>query len=292
MEIFQLGYFEAIARRGSLRAAAHACHVSPSSLSVQMRNLEQEVGARLFERRSRGLILTRAGERLLLTARRIRQEADQARRDLRRREFGFRQRLSVGIQPMLAAEILARPLGEFLARREDLLVEVRERTPARLLEALVEEEMDLCLLTLPPALPPGIEVKRLRSLRYAAFFTPELDPGRGTNLRLRDLRSHRLLLFADPAGLAERMSSAAGAEAEPRVIFSSDQAMTVFEMAAHGIGIAVLPALFRERADRRGLLHRPLRDAGLVSHVGVAWSRHAGLSGNAQDLIDGLFAPG
>lgn len=284
METFQLRYFEAVVRLGSLTAAAVECHVSQPSLSTQVRNLEEELGARLLERKPRGVVPTRAGERLLGTAHRLLAEVEACRRDVRRRNFTSLPVLRIGIQPFLAAVMLPRLLEQFLRAHDSYQIVARELTHTQLPEALASGAIDLGLSTLARPLGPPCEVRELFSLRYAVFCQAEHPLARLRRPRLRQLLPHRLALYNDPAGLVESLNQLGEAAGTPaRVIFSSDQALTVFEMASAGIGAAVLPTLFVERARRRQLVMRPLADPGLRFPVVAAWN-------GSRAVVPGLMA--
>ncbi|MDD2764085.1 MAG: LysR family transcriptional regulator [Opitutaceae bacterium] len=273
MEIFQLRYFETVIRQGSLTAAAAECHVSQPSLSTQVRNLEDELGVRLLERKARGVVPTRAGERLLLTTRRLLSEVESCRRDLRRRNFAGLPELRIGIQPFLASIMLPRLLAQFLGGHDSYQIMVRELPYYQLAEALASRAIDLGLSTLARPLPSPAEARELFSLRYAVICHPEHPLARIRRPRLQDLLPHRLALYNDPAGLVERLTQLGDSARQPaRVIFSSNQALTVFEMASAGLGAAVLPTLFAERARRRKLVMRPLADRSLQFPVVVAWN--------------------
>lgn len=293
MELYQLRYFETAVRLGSLTAAAAACHVSQPSLSMQLRKLEEELGVRLVERQPRGVVPTPAGERLLLTTRRLVREVEGCRRDLRRRLFAPSPELRIGLPPLLAAVTLPRPLARFLSGRENLRITVRELPHQALAEALTSQTIDLALTTLARPLPYSTESVPLFRLEYGVV-CPSVHPlARLKHVRLRDLLPYRVSLYQDPAGFVERLTQlAAEAGTQPRIVFHSDQALTVFEMASAGLGLAVLPTLFRPRALRRHLVMLPLHERNLGFPVVAAWNRDqptpAGFEALLQSLRDEL----
>ncbi|MBS0663232.1 MAG: LysR family transcriptional regulator [Verrucomicrobia bacterium] len=276
MEFFQLRYFESIARLGSLTAAAAECHVSQPSLSTQLRNLEDEFGTRLLERRSRGVVPTRAGERLLVTARRLLGEVETCRRDVRHRNYAGLPELRLGIQPFLASVMLPGLLSRFLGGHDSYQVIVRELSHYQVTESLLSHTVDLCLSSLVRPVSAPLASRVLFTLRYALFTQPDHPAARLRRPQLRDLLAHRLALYNDPAGIVERVTQLGDQAGTPaRVIFCSDQALTVFEMASAGLGVAVLPTLFAERARRRKMVMTPLADRSLQVPVVAAWYQGA-----------------
>ncbi len=293
MELYQLAYFEAAARTGSLQAAAAVCHVSQSALSLQMKKLEEEVGLRLFARTPRGVVLTAAGRRVLATGRRLREEVAGLRRDLRRRDFGPRPRLRLGLQPFLASDLVAAPLRAFLDAHPDWRVTLAERPNERLPDLLLGGQLDAAILTQsgPPA--PGLAWRPLFRLRYLAICPPEHALARRRAVRLGELVRHRLLVFDDPSGLPElvqREAEARGGEAS--VVLGSDHALTAFELAAEGLGVALVPALMADRARRRGLAAVPVAGARLEATVGAAWRAATPPLEGLDALLDGVAAHG
>ena len=121
MELRQLRTFEAVVRHRTVTDAAVALAMAPSSVSEQIRTLEKSLGIALFERTPRGMRLTGAGERMLSWARRLLDQAEQARREV----TGQRQALRLGALETIAATYMPRVLGRLAERRPGLRVEVR-----------------------------------------------------------------------------------------------------------------------------------------------------------------------
>ena len=101
MELRRLRYFVAVAEEQSFNRAARRLHMAQPPLSVQIKNLEEELGVLLFERTSRGVLLTEAGELLLEEARRLLVQVDQTVSLVRRVGHGEVGRLTLGFVPLL-----------------------------------------------------------------------------------------------------------------------------------------------------------------------------------------------
>jgi DNA-binding transcriptional LysR family regulator len=121
VELRQLRTFEAVVRHRTVTDAAVALAMAPSSVSEQIRALEKSLGVALFERTPKGMRLTGAGERLLSWARRLLDQAEQARREV----TGLRRALRLGALETIAATYVPRVLGRLAERRPDVRVEVR-----------------------------------------------------------------------------------------------------------------------------------------------------------------------
>jgi LysR family transcriptional activator of nhaA len=145
-----LHYFWAVAREGNLTRAATALHVSPSSLSVQLKRLEERFGHPLFERRGRGLVLTEAGHIALEHADAIFRAGDELVATLKEGRHARREVLRVGAVSTLSRNFqleLLRPL----LKRPDLELVLRSGSLGELIGMLDTHALDLVLSNLPVA---------------------------------------------------------------------------------------------------------------------------------------------
>ncbi len=291
MEMHQLRYLEAVARCGSMMAAAANCHVSQPALSVQIRKLEDEVGAPLLVRGARGVTLTSAGARTLVTARRILREVEQLRTDARRRDFRARPVVRIAVQPYLATELLPPLLAEQPRTKETPQMQLRERPPARVVESVASGGSDLGLLDLE-AVPLGdLATEELARLPYACFCPADHPLAAKRAVRLAHLLECRLLLFEQSPGLLRRLTSLARErERELQIPLSSEMAVTLFEFVARGAGVAVLPVSFAARAKRRRVVMRPLADYDGRVAIGAVWRPAGSAPAPALPIMESLRA--
>ena len=151
MELRHLRYFLAVAGEGQVTRAAEALHVSQPTLSQQIRHLEEEIGAPLFERLQRGLRLTPAGEALRLRASRALAEVAAARQDIAALKGLERGALSLGVIHTLSATLLPRALARFRAAHPGVRIAVAPQGTAREIEdGVAEGALDLGIAFAPP----------------------------------------------------------------------------------------------------------------------------------------------
>jgi LysR family hca operon transcriptional activator len=143
LELRHLRYFVAVAEEGSLSEAARTrLHTAQPSLSRQLRELEDEVGVQLFERRPRGIVLTQSGMRFLEHSREILARIDEAVNDAR----GVRTVLRVGSLPGLEPEVLPRVTQLAQAHAPDVEVRIVSAPSPGLVEQLRASELDMALM--------------------------------------------------------------------------------------------------------------------------------------------------
>lgn len=137
MELHQLRYFVAVATEGSMTRAAAKLFLAQPLLSIQIRKLEQDVGAKLFERLARRVVLTAAGEAFLEHAKRALDEVERGRRRVED-VIGVRSgRVAVGVLPSVGAHLLPSVLATFRREHPAVVVHVVEHDVSRHFEQMV-----------------------------------------------------------------------------------------------------------------------------------------------------------
>jgi LysR family hydrogen peroxide-inducible transcriptional activator len=149
MELHQLRYFVATAECGSVSRAAERCFIAQPSLSQQLKKLEQELGATLFDRLGRGVALTDAGRALLPRARRILADIRETETNLKREAEDGPGTLIVGAIPTMAPYLLPPALRALRRAYPTCAISVREDLSEALVDALENNEIDCALVSTP-----------------------------------------------------------------------------------------------------------------------------------------------
>jgi DNA-binding transcriptional LysR family regulator len=148
MDPLSLSTFSAVARKGSVSAAAQELHTVQSNVTSRLKQLEAELGVVLFTRHSRGMLLTEAGTRLLGYARRLSELSDEARSAVRD-DGRVQGSLRLGSMETTAAVRLPAVLGRFHRAHPDVQLEVRTGPTAELLEHVLAHRLDAALVAGP-----------------------------------------------------------------------------------------------------------------------------------------------
>src|SRR6185312_2306506 len=149
----QLRYFDALARHVHFGRAAAACAISQPALSMQIKELEEALGAVLLERGARQVRLTRFGEEAAQRVRDILHSVDElgdAARASRERLSG---RLRIGMIPTIAPYLLPTVIGNLARRHPELDIHVREALTPKLIQELAEGRIDTAIVALPISEP-------------------------------------------------------------------------------------------------------------------------------------------
>ena len=284
MELRQLRSVEAVARHRHFTRAAEELHLAQSALSHQIRRLEQELGTALFERTSRRVRPTEAGEAIAARARRILAEVDAARQEVDELRGVLRGRIWIGA--LLPAGGLDVPglLARFSQAHPGIEVGLREGIAADMLGFLAAGELDAAFCLLADELPGAFAVERLTDEEVVAAFAPGHAPP-APHVGVADLDGRRLVAprrgSAMTGALEQRF---AGAGRPLRLALESGDPFLLSALAARGFAVAILPrsfiALEGPAVDVRGL-HPPLR-----LPVALVWRRERDLPPAARTFID------
>jgi LysR family transcriptional regulator, carnitine catabolism transcriptional activator len=245
----QLRAFLLVAQHHSFIRAAEALFITPSGLSVLIRQLENHLGFRLFDRTTRHVALTAAGSRFLAVARRSLGELDQATTRIGRSARGASDTLSVGAGLLIAANILPPAIREFRAQRPDVRIHLIDASPLSILAQVQAGALDMGLGFF--ATTPGL--RRIPFFRFSLMVVrPEMGtaPARGSTT-WSALKSEQLILQTSSAPLRQvidRHLTRAGVDARAAIVVNSLEMLIAMVEAQEGTGIVpsfALPACRR-----------------------------------------------
>ena len=269
----QLRYLVSLARHRHFGRAAEDCAVTQPALSMQIRELEREIGAELVERRPGDVALTEVGREVadraeaILTA--TRDLVDFARhRDL------LSGHLKLGIIPTLAPYVLPRVLPQLQAVHPALRLEVRETQTKNLIEELARGDLDCILLALPVE-DADVEVLPLFEDPFLlALPAGEPLPPMG-RVSVDDVDQRRLILLEEGHCLRDQaLAFCAAPQRDAPTSLGATSLATVMQMVANGYGVTLVPqvAVDAEVRDDRVKLMR-FADPQPARTVGLAWRR-------------------
>ncbi len=245
MELFQLRYFAAAARLLNFSRAAEECFVSQPSLSLQIGNLEKEVGAALFVRQGRAVKLTDAGAALAEHAERMLALESDARRTVRAIVGLERGRLALWTLPTPAQHLLPVALARFRKAHPKIEITVREATPARAIgEAVAAGKADIGIVQFPCPVP-GLLARELLTEELVAV-VPDGHPlaGRKRAPCLSDLAGEDFVWVPDGDSEEHPIYAAClVAGFRPKIVCTCGSAGGMQALVAAGLGIALLPKL-------------------------------------------------
>ncbi len=272
MEIRQLRAFVAIAEFGTFTAGAQRVHVTQAAISMQIRQLENELGAKLFIRAPRRVILTEAGEHLLQRARLILREHDAAQDEIAELAGAKKGRLRIGSSSaMVATETLPKLLRELHKQHSQAEVTVGSGTSEALVQQILAGELDLAFVSLPVE-ARGIQTERLAEDQLIAIASPRHRLAKQRTISPYSLAGEKLILGergGNTRRLINQFFSQAGVTLNVTMELSRQAAIRRMVEADMGVGIVPFHSA-REDVEKGRLVRWWIEGAQINWELGIA----------------------
>lgn len=270
----QLRYFETLARTKHFGMAADQCAVTQPALSMQIKELERELGVELVERRGNTIAVTPAGQEIAARAETILSQVRELSDYARQHQGVLTGSLRLGIIPSIAPYLLPDILTQVMKLYPHLDLQIRETQTNALVEELTRGELDAVLIALPVETPqfatmPLFEDRFLIAVQSQA--APDWAAG---DLRAR-IGQERLLLLEEGHCLRDQaLQFCQIANMQARKALGAASLTTIMQMVAAGHGITLLPELCaKTEVDRRRVALIAFPEEPPMRVVGLAWRR-------------------
>ena len=272
MEIRQLRAFVAIAESGTFTAGALRVHVTQAAISMQIRQLETEIGAKVFVRAPRHVILTEAGEQLLRRARHILREHDAALDEIAELAGAERGRLRIGsASAMVLSEQLPAILKELRKQHPAAEISVTSGTSEVLVDQILGGEVDVAFVSLPVDVR-GIKTERLSQDQLVAIASPRHKLAKQRTISAYTLAGERLILGergGNTRRLIDQFFAQAGATLHVAMELSRQQAIKRMVEEDMGVGIVPLQSV-KEEVEKGKLIRWWIEGAQINWELGIA----------------------
>ncbi len=249
MDFREMTYITTIADCGSITAAARKLYISQPSLSYIVSKVEQETGAKLFERKNYPLTLTYAGEKYVETARKILSLNDNMRRELMDITGGEKGMISFGIPTERAGYMLPKVLKQFRAKYPGIEVRLNEAKSDELMEQLLRDEIRFYIIPRSRAdLPAGLRTEviyreRLLLVTGPDTVTPDmLKDGAEDEVSLGRLKDEAFILLKRGHALRRKTDDVMKRhKIEPARIMEVSSCISAVQLADAGLGVTIVP---------------------------------------------------
>lgn len=272
MEIRQLRAFVAIAESGTFTAGALRVHVTQAAISMQIRQLENEIGAKVFVRAPRHVILTEAGEQLLRRARHILREHDAALDEIAELAGAERGRLRIGsASAMVLTEQLPAVLKELRKQHPAAEISVLSGTSEVLVDQILAGEVDIAFVSLPVDVR-GIKTERLSEDQLVAIASPRHKFAKQRTISAFTLAGERLILGergGNTRRLIDQFFAQAGVTLRVAMELSRQQAIKRMVEEDMGVGIVPLQSV-KEEVEKGRLVRWWIEGAEINWELGIA----------------------
>ena len=282
VSIKQLRYFDALARNGHFGRAADDCAVTQPALSMQIKELEAELGSPLVER-GREVRLTGFGEEVAARAKDILAAVDELGDIARAAEDRLVGRLRLGVIPTIAPYLLPRVLAALSKDQAALDIHVRETVTPRLITELTEGRLDAAIVALPVSEPSFIETPLFSEAML--LVRPEAQATRPVPTA-ESLREERLLLLEEGHCFRDQaLSFCAIPSATPRDGLDGSSLSTLVQMVGAGLGVTLIPEMavqVETQSAPVAVAHFPTPAPQRT--IGMVWRRSTPLGAQLTDI--------
>jgi DNA-binding transcriptional LysR family regulator len=290
----QLRAFATIGRLRSFTRAADALHATQPALSAQIRDLEESLGVKLFDRSTRSVTLTQAGEDLLPVVDNVLGDIGSVvarARDVARRNTG---RVTVAALPSLSATLMPDVVARMRALHPGISIIIKDALAERILGLIRADEVDLAITGAPPV-DPQLQFTPLMKDRMVAVLPTGHPLAKAKTVRLVDLLASPLVLMDRDSSVRRIVDGACasiGRLAEP--VYEAAFMSTAIGLVRAGLGATLLPSSAAELQATRDLVIRDLDAPRIERELGILKQRRRTYSPAAEALVGVLesIAPG
>lgn len=289
MDLRQLESFITIAREGSISGAARAMRVAQPTLSQQLRNLEEELGEALLQRKPRGVEPTAAGLILLEHAKLLIDESARLRNRFSHRREIQQGRLTLGIIPTIAPYLLNEILPSFRQSLPQVEIQIREAKTNELIRQVVDGSIEFAITS-----DIGKHERKKWSLTVRELFREPLvlaahrssPPARSTQApRLADLETERFIHLGEGHCLSDQTQKLCRAVKNDAGL-ECDQLETAIVMVAAQMGYAIVPELSIRSRDMESVNFRQFCQPTPERRINLVKKRATPLTKAAREFIN------
>jgi LysR family hydrogen peroxide-inducible transcriptional activator len=288
LSLKQIQYFSAVAEYGSFRQASARLNITQPTLSTPVAAMEKTLGVQLFERSRKGINPTPEGRELLVSARRVLEEAQGFTNKAALLSGGGIGTYRLGVTPTLGPYLLPHLLGPIHARYTDLKLYVREDAPSDLETGLINGQHDL-ILTTQPVMSIDLVVSPLMREPLKLALAQDHRLGNKPRINRMDLLGEPVLTISEHhlfhrqiTELCEKVGAVV------RRDYEGTSLDTLRQMVVMGMGIAFLPALYvkSEIRDSKELRVTDVEGINVVRNHALVWRNTSPARNFYRELAD------
>lgn len=290
VDIRQLEYFVAVAEQESFTKAAANVHLSQPALSKIVKNLEEELKVELFDRSTRKLKLTDAGEIVYQEALKLTASLTDLTLRLDNLMNSPTGTIRIGIPPLIGTLFFPSIARSFHNQYPKISLELVEFGAKKLVEFVEEEKVDIAIIVLPVN-NPKFEIHPFIQEEFAFFCAKTHKFANRTSLSLKELSEEKFILFSKQFTLHDRIIwECVNAGFTPSVPYESSQWDLISELVAEEFGIAILPQSIYSKMNHDKITMVPLVNPTPLWELGFAVKKNSYISFANRKLIDFLIS--
>lgn len=256
MTIIQLEYLLAVANYGSFSLAAEKCFVTQPSLSMQVKNLEEELGVIVLDRSKKPVLPTDAGLAVIRQAKGAVQAFAMVREVVSDLQNEISGTLRLGVIPTIAPYLLHRFIPDFVRKCPKVELQIREMMTGNIIRALDRDMLDAAIMAGGTS-PEGIREEELFNDRFFAYVSTDHPLCQRSNIRIEDIDVRHLLLLSEGNCLRDQVIELCQAQKNiaRQYSFESGSLETLMRIVDNTPNlITIIPEMVADYIDEK---HRP-----------------------------------
>lgn len=286
IKLRQLAGFVALTRCGSFSAAARELAMTQPAFSQLIRQLEDALHVRLFDRTTRKVELTEAGTRFLAMVQRPLDDLEDAHVYMREMAGGKRGRIAFASLPSVAFAVATTALARFKAGHPHIQVRLIEEQNLNIVEKVLAREIDFGIGTLDAA-HADLEFAPLIDDELVAVFPGRHAFAKRSSVAWRDFAEEPLVLLTGRSNVRTIVDQHLGRAAEPA--YDVAGMVTALAMVRAGLGVTAMPRIALGELNMNGLVSRPFGAPRPTRRIGIITRAKRRLSPAAQAYVALLF---
>ncbi|MBQ5807540.1 MAG: hydrogen peroxide-inducible genes activator [Tidjanibacter sp.] len=294
MTIIQLEYLLAIANCGSFSKASELCFVTQPSLSMQIKNLEEELGVVLLDRSKKPVVPTQVGAIVVEKAREALLAYNNIKECVAELKGSVAGRIRLGVIPTIAPYLLPRFVHQFGEKYPRVELEIREMITADIVRAMDNDEIDAAIVA-GGTCPERINELELFDDRFYAYVSPENHLSARTNLRIEDISPRELILLSEGHCLRDQVVELCGADHSEGLSYSfqSGSLETIMRLVDNTSMLTIVPEMTlpyipTENKSRIKTLARGAASRKIVIAVRRTYAKETIINALRESIIESM----
>ncbi|WP_218122037.1 LysR substrate-binding domain-containing protein [Vibrio xiamenensis] len=274
MDLRHFRYFVAVAEELHFGRAAENLHIAQPALSIQIKKMEQQLGTALFERTSRSVALTEAGQLFRDQVEKALYYAEQAERVVKEAQQGNVGKLMIAYTGSVTySGLLATYLQSFRHQKPNIELQLQEMDPFSQLESLQSGDLDLGFLTtFSLNVPSSINTIKLKAWPPCVALPEQHPLSQQQSVDIEELRHQPFITYSGSPHNDGAEAIRLLASFEPQILSKQSNIMSVLALVSSGLGVSIMPAALKHTLHQPGLVFKPLTPRRHSIDISIAYA--------------------
>ena len=270
MNFLQLRYFITVCEFGTVSAAAEYLHIAQPSLSLAIKELENEFGTRLFHRTHKGMVLTAEGELLRSMGRDLLERAEVTEKVMK--EVGHNKKtLKLGVPPMIGSLVLPTLYRKFLPQNPDVSLDITECGKEEIVKKLLDDELDIAFMSHKQIPDAELDFFHIDTLEIVCSTSVHNPIAKKSKLSPKDLANVPLVMYKDGFFQSSEIKNWFSTDLiNPDILMKTNQLSTLLRFISSDTAVGFL---FQKLTETEPEITAIPLDPPITAHICLVWKK-------------------